>query len=232
MLQKQLLGDGLIGMGTIDASGRDLGTVRVDGNLGAIRAGDSNLKTPGICELVVNSFGSHPGGVNLTNLESVVQGGINSFHVKEDFTNAHVAVQAGNLGSLKIGGSIADSLISVGEISTSSARIGKVMVRGDWTGSSLAVGASAGVDELFGTEDDVLTGGLVSKIAQITIGGIVAGTPEAENATDRFGFIAGRIAAFQVGDTRLPLAGSQRDVFQLGTTSDVTLRELSPGAAK
>jgi parallel beta-helix repeat protein len=226
---KQPSGDGLLNLETIDATGQDLGSVRVDGNLGAILAGDSNLKTPGIRELVVNSFGSQPSGVNLAKLESVVQGGIDVFRVKNDFTDAHLDVQGGKLGSLKIGGSIADSLITVGEGgNTSAARVGKVSVRGDWMTSSLAVGASAGVDELSGTEDDLLTGGLVSKIAQISIGGIVAGTPEAENATDHFGFIAGEIAALQVGKTRLPLSASETDVVELGETADVALRELLP----
>jgi hypothetical protein len=225
-------GDGKIALEALHASERDLGTVRIEGTLGMIFAGDGDLKRPGIGRLTVDSFGQHPSGAESETSWSSVYGGMGSFRVKGDFNDTHLYVTEGDVGSLRIGGNVANALIAVGGTGLSAARVGKVTVKGDWTESSLAVGASAGVDEMFGTEDDVLSSGFLSKIAEVTIGGAVAGSPETENATDHSGFVAGKIAAFQLGKTQLLLSGSARDVIELGETADVTLRELWPGAAK
>ena len=50
-------GDGLVNIGRIDATGRDLGSVTIKGDLGAIDAGDATTTTAGLKLLSVRSIG-------------------------------------------------------------------------------------------------------------------------------------------------------------------------------
>jgi hypothetical protein len=88
----------------------------------------------------------------------------------------------------------------------------------------------AGDDGYFGTADDRLgmSGtSAVSRIASIVIKGVVTGT---EESSDHFGIVAGEIGKCSVAGARLPLTrGASNDLegVQLGSSGDVTLRELT-----
>ncbi|HEX8310876.1 MAG TPA: hypothetical protein VF614_06145 [Chthoniobacteraceae bacterium] len=117
------------------------------------------------------------------------------------------------------------------------AGIGAVKVAGNWTASILAAGANAGGDQRFATPDDVVIAGgngpeLFSRIASITIGGKVGGTPA---SGDHFGFVAQEIGSLSVAGTQIPLkVGRSNDnvglvgaKYELGSTGDFTARELA-----
>ena len=55
--KKGPLGDGLVHVGRIDATGHDLGTVSVTGDLGQIDAGSGTDGTPAVKSLTVRSMG-------------------------------------------------------------------------------------------------------------------------------------------------------------------------------
>jgi hypothetical protein len=112
-----------------------------------------------------------------------------------------------------------------------SAQIGAILVDGNWTASNAVAGAEPGPDMLFGTRDDIRIpfshAGILSEIASIVIGGVVAGTPSSVNAHDHFGFVAQLIQSLMISGKTIALKpGPHNDVISLGTTGDVTLREI------
>jgi len=139
------------------------------------------------------------------------------------------------IGSIAIGGSVDHAQILAGydHLGTAinpDASIGAVRVIRDWTASTMAAGAAAGIDGLFGTDDDqAIQGGgsLVAKIASVVIKGEVSGTA-AEG--DHFGFVAQEIGSFQVSGAKLGLTeGAANDLvaFGVGTTGDTIVREIA-----
>jgi hypothetical protein len=120
------------------------------------------------------------------------------------------------------------------------ASIGPVSVGGDWIASNLVAGVlNLGTDDAVGgvgaaadnvnfgdSHDRLITSSddpnLISRIAKITIKGLVIGTGA---DADHFGFVAQQIGAFKVGGFTLPLI-SGNDVVELSPlTGDFTLRE-------
>jgi hypothetical protein len=134
------IGDGLAALGQIYATGLDLGTINIDGDLGKIRVGDNNTKTAAVKGLVVDSMGRYGLGTGSgSDLDTVVRGKLGLLHVKHDLKHAHIKVQGGldgDIGMLTIGGSL------VGGAKHSSARIiaegdmGPVRIVGDVIGGS------------------------------------------------------------------------------------------------
>jgi hypothetical protein len=119
-------GDGFVNVGRIEATGRDLGTVLVDGDLGRIVAGDLRIATAGVKALSVVSlglFGTDTGALNLT---SSIRGKLGSLIVRTDVLDAHVS--ADSIGPITVGGSVLfASLFSRGDI-------GLVKIGGDLRG--------------------------------------------------------------------------------------------------
>ena len=111
------------------------------------------------------------------------------------------------------------------------ARMGKVVVKGNFEASNIVAGATAGADGFFGNADDVLLAGgneIVAKIASITIRGAVLGTDG--NSTDHFGIVAEELGKVRSAGVSLPLSvGPRNDLggFALGGTDDVRARELT-----
>ncbi|HEV7403968.1 MAG TPA: hypothetical protein VGO11_13605, partial [Chthoniobacteraceae bacterium] len=70
---------------------------------------------------------------------------------------------------------------------------------------------------------------IASKIASITIGGLIKGTTGGGvNATDHFGFVAEQIGSFTVAGVAIPLmANAHNDNRAIGLTGDVTIHEVS-----
>ncbi len=139
------------------------------------------------------------------------------------------------IGSINVVGSVTGSRILagydvIGTAVNGDASVGRVTVGHDWIASTLAVGIRAGDDGLFGTSDDKLISGnnraeVVAKIARIVVGGSVEGSAA---DMDHFGFIAQKIAGFSSGGTALALTGTPGEVFELGTHSDLSVREVLP----
>ncbi|MEO8351686.1 MAG: hypothetical protein ABI680_08140 [Chthoniobacteraceae bacterium] len=182
-------------------------------------------------------------------LQSDILGGVGMLSVETDvsrvtFAAARIdAVKIGlnvagatllaedSIGSIAVGGSITDSRVLVGynfagQPLASAAEIGKVKVSGNWIASDLVAGVAAG-NGFFGDIDDTLAGpGLTARIAKIVIKGAAFGT--VDDVRDHFGFVTREIGAFKVGKAKLALSkGGAPDVFEVGVTGDVTVREVA-----
>ena len=274
-------GDGLAHVGFIDSTGHDLGAVRVQGDLGFLRAGDATmLNDPGVRSLRVVSmgrFGATTSARSGNYVASDIVGALGALIVKGDVTNAYLHVTGGaegKIGSISIGGSLTG--LNVGTAADrpgaieASGDIGVVKIGRDVQGNgfgsgfiqsdlgkikSVTIGGSliggpgqfSGQVRSGGDLGPVKIGGNVQggagassgviasdtgfgvdsgKIASVSIGGTVAGTP---GTGDHFGFVAQRIGSFQAGAFTATLrAAAPPDVIDLSiiTGKDVTIREI------
>ncbi|MEO8353803.1 MAG: hypothetical protein ABI680_18910, partial [Chthoniobacteraceae bacterium] len=218
------VGDQMVDVGAIDASGIDLGKVNLKGDLGQIDAGSGGDKKPAVKSLKANSIGQHgietqlPGG----SVRSELMGALKKLNLSEGLHGAELHV-SGKIGSITIKGDVSESAIRGDNT------MGAIKVLGNWTASDLAAGVAAGNDGFFGTDDDTLIAGgtpLISRIASILIKGAASGT---EGGKDHFGFVAAQIDAFKAAGTKQKLnRGASNDLEGLlvGATGDVTVREL------
>src|SRR5262245_7455549 len=141
-------GDGLVNIGRIDATGRDLGTVTVRGDLGVIDAGDGDPATPALKRLKVRSMGRY--GLATQNgtgdLESNVNGTLGALRVAGDVREAIINVTdsggaTGRVGPVYIGGSLVGGSADRSGSITARDGMGPVTIRGDLIGGG---GATAG----------------------------------------------------------------------------------------
>jgi hypothetical protein len=146
------------------------------------------------------------------------------------------------IGKINIGGRVEFADILAGYepaagfstiASNGDAQIGAVTVGGDWVASSLVAGAmnAASSNMNFGDANDASIGagsaGIIAKIASITIGGQVVGTPNSTSNSDHFGFVAEQINAVKIGGNTIALkAGPTNDNFDVGETNDMTVHEV------
>ncbi len=86
-------GDGFAAIGQIDATGIDISTVTIDGDLGRILAGDATTTTQGLGALKVHSMGRFGTFTGAVNLKSTIQGKLLSFQAKSDVHEAQFEVQ-------------------------------------------------------------------------------------------------------------------------------------------
>jgi len=147
---------------------------------------------------------------------------IKSLTVNGDVTDSKIL--AGY--AVAVGSSVASAPTAV----NADASIGTVKVTGNWTASSLIAGVQDTDGDGFGDADDVkIAGGtdrtnMRSQIASVTITGTVNGSNSNQN--DHFGFEAQRILAFKSGGVALKFTGATDAPTELGTTSDITVREV------
>jgi len=145
------------------------------------------------------------------------------------------------IGNISIGGRVDDALILAGystalAVSNADAQIGPVKVSGDWIASDLVAGAensdfpSNALAPNFGNASDASIGGgtagFISKIASITIGGEVFGTPVSVNSTDNFGFVAQGISAVKIGGIAITIAAGNNPQA-VGETGDVDIHVIT-----
>ncbi len=118
-VKKGPAGDGEAAVGYLNATGTDLGTVTIKGDLGRIDAGDAITISPAIKALTVASIGRYgvdtqwPGGT----LASNINGALNKLTVAGDITAALIKITGGadgKLGSVTLAG----SLVGGGDIDT------------------------------------------------------------------------------------------------------------------
>ena len=240
-------------IGSVSISGKLVGTadrtafIQADGKIskvsvGAIQGGVGSFSgaivsgtgfiNPGatkfitVTGLVAGGAGDHSGSIELG-------GGLGSFTAGA-LTGARIRI-ANDIGSLTVNGAVIDSIITARAEAASAGKSGPaidtVNVAGNWTSSVLAAGVAEGSDGMFGTADDRLIaaahpGTNLSKIAKITIGGIVEGTAA---TGDHFGFVAQQIGAFSSNGNALALSNAGGQTFELGTHGDTTVREVVLG---
>jgi hypothetical protein len=134
-------GDGLANVGFIDASGVNLGSVTVKGDLGRIDAGDGSATIPALAGLSVRSLGrlglDSQQGVPSASVASVLNGSLGPLRVAGDIDGADIHV-AGNIAAVDIGGSLIGSFGGfTGAITTTGiGNIGPVKIGGDIEGGA------------------------------------------------------------------------------------------------
>jgi hypothetical protein len=212
-------GDGFAAVGQVVASGIDLGSVTVDGDLGSVRAGRLN-------GLTVQSLGLYGATTGVKGGGSTITGRLGFFRVKTDMVGT--TVDAGGIGSVYIGGSliggptsIAGTVVASGVISARG-DLGPVTIRGDLIGGDARGGPSG---QVFArgrlarlTLGGSLLGGLGfnSGLIQaggdagiISIAGNVVGASTAASSVRNSGLIeANRIAGLTIGGSLIAGANS------------------------
>ncbi len=171
VLTKSATGDGLVNLGRIDATGRDLGKVAIAGDLGQIDAGDSVI-APGdaLKSLSVRSMGLYgpatQGGVG--DLRSGIFGRLGALHISGDLAGASFVIDGGTndangpIGSITIGGSLLGGADAESGRIRAAGDIGPVKIGRDFLGGSGPVSGSLSSN---------------GKIASVTIGGSFLGGP-------------------------------------------------------
>jgi hypothetical protein len=160
-------GDGFAAVGLVNATGINLGSVTIHGDLGRILAGTGSASTPALTALTIQSLGrfgtsTQPAGGNLT---STVTSSLGALTIKGDVDQATVDVTT-TIGSITVGGSLIGGTNNQSGQIGSGGNIGKIKVSGD-----LAGGAGADTGEID-------SGGA---IAQLTVGGSLRGTAAADS---------------------------------------------------
>ena len=198
-VQQGASGDGLANIGFIKASGLDLGTVTVQGDLGRITAGDAISATPGLAKLAVHSMGALGTGTQASGgtLASLVSGAITSLVITEDLNGASISVGApsqagdGSIGQVEIGGSILGGATQFAGSIRATGNIGPIHVGGDVQGGSGPSSGIIGSAAQMGTvhiDGSIIGGGgagsgailSTGAMGAVTIGGDVVGGTAAD----------------------------------------------------
>ena len=155
-------GDGRVNVGRIEASGVDLGTVVIEGDLSQISAGDANHATPGIDTLRTGSMGRLGTSTQLAPgiVASSIAGPLGRLIVQSDLFNPmiHVDVAASvvGFGAVNVGGSILADTVGIFDFYTPGSA-GAFTIGGD-------VRATAGV----------LAINILGNFGSLTVGGSMA----------------------------------------------------------
>jgi hypothetical protein len=161
----QGIGDGRADVGYIDATGIDLGSVIIPGNLGKIVSGDAATRSPGLRFLSVHSLGFGSLSDTAPDLLSTVTGSLGTLKVAGDIRNATL---------LTIGGPDA----SIGKIIIGGSLIGGATDRSGYIGSEGGIGALQITHDLQGgagiSSGEVSSGGTLG--SAIVHGSVVGGS--------------------------------------------------------
>lgn len=141
------MGDGLVNVGFIDATGIDLGTVEVAGDLGKLTVGDANHGNGSVKSVKVQSVGVFGTNTGAPDLNWLMLGSTSSFIVNTDVEGA----------KLEWNNPTANQKISVGSV---------------WIGGNLAGGNAAGTGSIFVSG----TGTGLAELKSLSIGGSLVGT--------------------------------------------------------
>jgi len=169
-------GDGLATVGTIDATGIDLGAVNIKGDLGTIIAGDATVANGGLKSLTVTSFGRVAFEAGNTPAASVITGSVGALIVKTDVSGASFSVASpitpfGKLASIFVGGTVRAGFTSDSGNLQADGDIGKITILGALVGD---------------LESTALLGSNFGNVGAIVIGGSVIGGA-GENSAFIFG---------------------------------------------
>ena len=138
-------GDGLANVGIIDATGVDLGTVIVHGDLAQILAGDAATNTRALTSLNVHTFGVIDTIAGTAIGTSDVHGSVGALVVTADVAGGNLSATAtaaaeAGIGSVFIGGSLLGGNATLGGVVFAKGNIGTVVVRGSVIGQKTSSG--------------------------------------------------------------------------------------------
>jgi hypothetical protein len=206
-------GDGLAHVGFIDATGRDLDSVVVKGDLARIVVGDpGSTNDPGLNLLSVRSMGTLGTFTGSSSIASVITGALGTLKVARDFSYANF-VTAGTIDSIFIGGDLYGSFnsnpIPASGLISASGAIGSITIRGDLHG---------------GLQAD--TGGIVSQgnIGPVKIGGSLIGGSNARTGIIKAG---GTLGAVTIGGGII--GGPAGDTARISAPGGIGLVKLGGG---
>src|SRR5262245_1401405 len=134
-------GDGLVNIGRIDSSGRDLGNVSINGDIGDIDVGDGVSATSACSALTVQSLGLYGTATGATDLLSNFDGRLGKLTVKFDVKDVSISVidsggTNGKIGSVFIGGSLIGGAADGSGSITARDGFGLATVQGDIVGGA------------------------------------------------------------------------------------------------
>jgi len=249
------MGDGLANVGFVDAASLNFAKVNIGGDVGRITASSiktftaNSIGTAGLTTQAGNdsSLISVLGNVSTLTVKTNVEGAtlvgskIGKAKIGGDLEDSLLVLGGGPapaqgpamaLKSLTVGGDLDNTRILGGSTifgGNPDVAIGKVVVNGDWIGSSLSAGVAAGNDGKFGTDDDGLyTGGVAtieSRIASVVIKGQAIGSIEKGG---NFAITAEKIGSVKIGKTKVALNPLAKDKFiAIGSTGDFVVNEIS-----
>lgn len=182
------VGDGFANIGRIDATGLNLGKVKIAGDLGQIIAGSGDAKKPAIASLTVQSLGAL--GANAqsgaASLESQISGKLGTLLVKGDIADATVRV-TGGIKAINVSGNLLGGGADFSGAIVATDDIGKIAIKGtmqggtgDYSGSivtansasigSISVGSILGGSSAF---NGIFSDGTLGKVK---VGGSVSGS--------------------------------------------------------
>lgn len=154
------LGDSFANVGLIDATGLDLASVIIPGDLGRILVGDATLTTPGLGKLAVQSLGAFglatQGGTGST--ENTITGKLTALAVKGSVRSV---VSASDFGPITIGGNM-DRVIESGK------NIPSLTIRGSVANGIIFAEGTIGVLKIGGSLTGTIAAGLSSTLAPTT----------------------------------------------------------------
>jgi len=190
-------GDGHVNIGYLNATGRDLGAIRIAGDLGEIDAGSG--AAGGIKRLSVDSMGELGQGTGSLSLASDITGTLGSLAVKVNLRGVIVqTLSGGEIGSATVGGSmIGSKLAAAGDL-------GPVKIAGDargdiqsgGTATSIKIGRSIQIGTVLSS---------TGPLGAVKIGGDFGGEIDADSTIGSVA-IAGSVRGFE-GDGRIHAAG-------------------------
>lgn len=136
-VKKKAGGDGLVHVGYINATGNDLVSVALKGDLGRIDAGDNDSDVAGLGSLSVGSLGFYGLATqgSTGNLVSTIAGNLDTLKVARDVVDAHVEV-TGSIKTVTVGRNIVGGAIAGSGAIEAVQDIGSVTVGGDIVGGA------------------------------------------------------------------------------------------------
>lgn len=183
-------GDGRANVGHIDFANFDLGTVKIDGALGRITAGDNNLSTPGLAGLEVDSLGLADGSElpDFRRLTSEIKGSVGHLEILHDLNKACFLVEGAGAGiaSIHVGGNLIGGLNENSGSIHADGALGTVLIDGDLLGGFGSASARLSTDVDAGS---------------ISVGSLIGGegASSASISANRFGVVA--VAGDLIGGT-------------------------------
>ncbi len=212
-----LKGDGFVNVGRINATGRVLGSVMIDGDLGVIDVGNTTKNAFALQTLTVHSmglFGTSTGAP--ADLTSDISGSVKAINVKTDVIDAFIHITglfnslSSSLGALTVGGSLrAPTSTGLGSVEVAGS-IGPVNVGGSLIGNGVSNSGSIQSDNStignVSIDGDVIGGAgtfsgflrAPAGIGNVTIGGDLRGADTTSN-----GGLSGAILAARMGNLKI-----------------------------
>jgi hypothetical protein len=231
-------GDGLANVGSIYATGVDLGNVTVNGDLLYINCGDADAARPGLKSLSVRSMGRLGNVNNDGALVSEIDGALGSLRVSGDVKGVNIRVTGDStctIGSVTIGGSLIGGLHDGTGMITCTGDMGPVRIGGDLVGGAgigsgqIGSGAKMGSVTIGGS----LIGGAatfsgyvygVTGVGPVTIGHDLVGGSAREAGTIAHIGTSGKIASVTIGGSIIGGGGDFAGAVRAGHPDDENLR--------